>query len=127
MKKYLLFLICALLLVVTGCGKKQLVCSRTGTVEGKTMSFDIVVDLDGNDKATNASLIIDYGDETLAQTMCESSKKTNGDVNIECSGTKVIMKNMDESADQAEDSDDMIGKTKEEIIKVAEEQGFTCK
>ena len=131
MKKYLLVVACALLLVVTGCSKKnQLICSMTGTNEdGQKQTMDVILDLDKDNKAIKASMVYDFGDKTLVDSMCDIYKQTEGADNVECSGTKITIKDMNKSSitDEEDDSESMIGKTKDEIIALAKEDGFTCK
>ena len=52
MKKYILVVICALVLFITvGCGKtNQLKCTKKSTEEGITMSAEVVADLDNDNK-----------------------------------------------------------------------------
>ena len=128
MKKYFLIVVFTLMLfTVTGCGKKQVVCSKSETVEGKTMSVDVIIDLDENDKATGASMVYDFGDKETAETYCELLKQTGEADKLKCSGSKVTVKDIDNMSDEEEDSEKITGKTKEEFVKEAEAEGFTCK
>ncbi len=129
MKKYFLVVFCALLLfVVTGCGGKKVTCSQTTTEAGVEMKAEVIADLDDNDKITGATVVYDMGDKTTADQYCSLMKmaedKEKG-VTVECSGSKITIKGM-ASLDEGED-ESMIGKTKDEFVKEAEKEGFTCK
>lgn len=131
MKKYFLVIFCALLLfVVTGCGKKnQISCSRTVTESGITMNVEVIADVDDNDAITDASIVYDLGDETTANAFCslmETSMDSSEGQSINCSGTKITIKGLD-NLDVDEESDQLIGKTRADFVKEAEEEGFTCK
>ncbi len=130
MKKLVIFLCCAvMLLVVTGCGKKnQVVCSKTAEEEGQKMTVEVTVDFDSSDKATNASMVYDFEDKTLAETFCNLFKESDQKDNISCSGTKITIKDLDAFEDEEEeDSEKVVGQSKEDVLKTAEEEGFTCK
>ena len=130
MKKFLMTLCCAiLLLVATGCGKSsKIVCSKTETEEGQKMTLEITVNFDSNDKATNASMVYDFEDKTLADTFCNVYKESDKKDVVSCSGTKIIVKDLDAFEDEEdEDSEKVVGQSKEEVLASAEEEGFTCK
>ena len=47
---------------------------------------------------------------------------------ITCDGSKITIKGLDTfEEDEDEDSEKMVGKAKEEFIKEAKEEGYTCK
>ena len=124
MKKYLLVILCTIFLVaVTGCGKKQVVCSAT--TDDQTL--EVIADLDDNDIVTGVSMIFDFNNKEEAEEYCNTVKESVEDV--VCSGTKVTIQDFDKVAleDQEEDSTGWVGDTKENFIKAGEEDGFTCK
>ena len=129
MKKYFLVVFCVMLLfLVTGCGGKKVTCKQSVNESGIKMDAEVIADLDDNDKVTGATVVYDLGDKDTANSYCSLMKlaedKEKG-VTVECSGSKITIKGM-ASMDEGED-DSMIGKTKDEFIKYAEQEGFTCK
>lgn len=132
MKKTIVVLcLMALLLVTSGCGKNQIVCSKTVTEDGQKMSVDVTLDLDNDEKVTNASLTYDFGDKESAEQYCSIFKIALDESNkdkIVCSGSKVTIKDMDAfDEDETEDSEKMVGQTKKEVIETATKEGYTCK
>ena len=133
MKKYLLIVFCALLLVVvTGCGNKnQVKCTGTMSEGGVNISAEIIADFDENDKLVDATAIEDLGSKEKADQMCALFKAfmtEDTGVDISCSGSKVTIKGYAKM--DADEEDSMIGKTKEEFIKAMEDEGegkLTCK
>ena len=130
MKKYFLVVLCMVLLfAVTGCGKKQVKCSRSFTEDGMTMTGEVIADLDGSDKITDVTIVYDIGDQKTADAYCGLMKlgidESKGQ-SVSCSGTKITIKGLD-SFEETEDSEKIIGITKDEFVKLAEEDEFTCK
>ena len=128
MKKYFLVVVCALLLfLVTGCGGKKLTCTQSVEEAGVKMEAQVIADLDDNDKIAGATVIYDLGDKATADSYCSLMKlaedKEKG-VTVECSGSKITINGM---ASMDDDEDAVIGQSKEEFVKKAEEEGFTCK
>lgn len=135
MKKYLLVVFGALLLV-TGCGKKnQVVCTASMSEGGMNMEAEVVGELDKDNKISSVTVTYDLKDKSTADSYCSLFKMaTNSEkgVSVECSGTKVIMKGLEGLDTDSDEEDKVIGLTKEEFIKKAtetEEEGvkFTCK
>ena len=124
MKKLLLAVCVISLLLTTGCGKKQLICSQSDTVEGETMKVDVIMDLDKNDKVTSAKIVYDFGSKEAADVYCELFK-TGDESAVSCSGSKITINNADAMEDDEEEK--VVGKTKAEVKKSAEENGFTCR
>ncbi len=133
MKKYFLFAFCALLLVVvTGCGSKNVVkCS--GKMEGQ--EAEITAEFDSNDKLTTATVVEDAGSKEAADQICSmynafASQMPEG-VSVSCSGSKVTIKGFEKMADSEEDdAEKMVGLSKEDFKKAMEEQTegqVTCK
>ena len=129
MKKYLLVVVCALLLVVvTGCGNKnQIVCSQEMTESGLTMKGEIIASLDGDNKVSDLSLSVDLGNKELANSYCEFYKQSADGAKVSCSGTKVTVDGLASLDDDDDEDDKTIGLTKEDFIKKAEQEGYTCK
>ena len=135
MKKYYLIAFCAvLLLAVTGCGKNQVKCTGTFEEGGISIDAELIADFDKADKLTDATIVYTVKDKEKAEQYCALFKlMENADkgVKIECSGNKITIKgyaNME--SDDEEESETMVGKTKEEFIKAMEEldeQKLTCK
>ena len=128
MKKYFLVALCAVLfLAVSGCGssKNQVSCTRSETEDGITMSLTINADLDSNNKITGGSYVINISDKTLAETYCNLYKESSKSVT--CSGNKITMNGLDSMDDETNDSEKIVGKTKDEFIEMAKADGYTCK
>ena len=125
MKKYFLFAIVALLLL-TGCGKKQVVCSATEEEGGVKVTESIIGDLDSSDKITKVSMEMEYPDTDTAKTNCESAKSVFGD-KVSCSGKKIVI---DDATAFLGDQDTIVGLTKDEFITLftsTNEAEVTCK
>lgn len=131
MKKYLLVLVCAVLLFVTGCGNKnQVKCSQSITESGITMKAEVVADLDKDNKITDVSVVYDLGDKSTADSFCSLMKlsiDSSKGQSIDCSGSKITLKGLDSLDNEEEDSEKVIGQTKDDFVKKATEEGFTCK
>ena len=134
MKKYFLFVFCALLLfVVTGCGKNQLVCTGSMEEGGQKVEAEVIAEFDDNDKLVDATITEDLGSKEKADQLCQmydafASQLPEG-VSINCSGSKVTIKGYAKIDDNGGE-DSMIGKTKEEFKKAMEELSegkVTCK
>lgn len=130
MKKYLLIVLCALVLVVTGCGKKnQVVCTKT-TIEGEvTIKEEGTFVLDKDDKVESADAVYTFNDEDLAKNYCDLFKTFLGEEHqnsISCSSTKITIKDLHKLQDE-EDGTVLAGMKKDELIKFEEEQGYSCK
>ncbi len=131
-KKYLLVVLCALLLVVTGCGNKnQVTCTGTMEEEGVEVKAEVVADFDKDDKLTAITITEDLGDKEKADQMCAMLKAfmpADSGVEASCSGSKVTIKGYEKR--DADEEDSMVGKTKEEFKKAMEEESegkVTCK
>ena len=135
----------ALLLLITGCGKNQVVCTANVTENGVAMAAKIVADFDENDKLSDATITYDLGNTETANQYCSLFKLIEDQakgITIECSGTKVTIKGYaklqeeDEEVDEddetidEDDSESLIGISKEEFIRqmeASEESKFTCR
>jgi hypothetical protein len=147
MKKYLLIVLCALVLVtVTGCGsskkeengnggtsKNQVVCTASQEENGIKMTAEIVAEFDSADKLTDAVVSYDLNDEDTAKQYCTLFKlmeDTEKGVTVECSGSKITVKGYANIETSEEDDKAMKGASKEEFIKYvqsSEDGNFTCK
>ena len=129
MKKYLLIVFCALLLVaVTGCGKKQIKCTNSTTESGVEINAEVIADLDDSDKVTDATVIYGFSDSSIVDQYCSIFKMAEDEekgISVDCSGSKITIKGMASLDDDEEDN--VIGQSKDEFVKSAEEEGFTCK
>lgn len=131
MKKYFLFVFCAVLLFgVVGCSKKnQVVCSKTTTEEDISVTEEGVYELDKDNKVTSASGTLTFSDKDTAESYCsmfqadpESAKY------VSCSGKKITIKNLEEFAsDEEDEADKIVGLTKDELVKALTEDGYSCK
>ena len=132
MKKHLLVVFCALLLVVvTGCGNKnQMKCTGTMNEGGVEIKAELIAEFDDNDKLSDATIIEDLGSKETADQYCGLFKLMNDadkGIEVSCSGSKVTIKGYAKIDDE---EDSMIGKTREEFKKVIEEESegkITCK
>ena len=132
MKKYVLVPCCALLLFsLTGCGSKKLVCSRSGSESGVNAKVEVAFEFDSDGKAKDAEMTMTYefDDKETAEQACELFKGDDADTDektsVKCSGSKITVTTSGLS--EVEGSDEVIGKTRDEIIKEAEEDGYECK
>ena len=132
-RKVLIIFFFFLSLFMVGCGKKdkarssskQVKCSKTASEGGASMSSEVVAVFDRFDVVSDVSLTYDFGDEKKANMYCDLFKATGDDVS--CTGTKVIIKNLDSFEDnEVDDSEKLTGKSKDEFIKAAEADGFSC-
>ena len=134
MKKSLLLLLGVLMLVVvTGCGKKnQVTCSASMSEGGVDMKAEVVADFDKDDKLTDATITYDVSDSKTAETYCALFKlmeDADKGITVSCSGSKITITGY-ANIDSSEDEETIIGVTKEEFKKKMQEndeQKFTCK
>lgn len=136
MKKYLLVVLCAVLMfAVVGCSKKnQVVCSKTTTEEDLTVTEEGIFELDENDKIVAASGTFTFNDKESAKTYCDIFKLgfsgEDGDA-VTCTDTKITIKDLEklneDDEDDEEESIKIVGMSKEDLIKFETEAGYTCK
>ena len=119
MKKYILLIICVLLL--SGCAKSEkLECVYTNDKEGNeyTSVMDIKVK---NDYVVDAVVVITYKDEKAAKNMCDIYKMaSDAKGNVKCSDNTITLKNYHKSL-----SEDKI--KKKDYIKIMEKKGYIFK
>ncbi len=135
MKKIFTLFVCALVLVlVTGCGKNQVVCTATMEEAGQSMKAEVVAEFDGDDKVKSIEMSYELSDEKTAETYCSLFKlfTTSGEnVEVDCSGKKITIKGLESiDMDSEDEADKIVGKTKAEFIELMEkdeEAKFTCK
>ena len=134
MKKYLLVVLCALLVfVVTGCNKNEVKC--TGKIEenGKEYEAEVVAEFDKDDKLIDATITEDLGSKEAADQMCALYKafmSEESGVSFSCSGSKITIKGYANLDSEEDDDEKMIGMTKEEFKKYMNtktEGKITCK
>ena len=134
MKKYfLIVLLLALVLVVTGCGSKnQLKCTGSYTEGGTTMKAEIVADFTKDDKLIDANVVYDLKDETTANQYCSLFKlmeDAEKGISVKCSGSKITIEGFAKMENEYGDQEfsTLVGKTKEEFKKAIETENLTCK
>ena len=118
------------ILFVTGCGSKnQVKCTGTFTEGGFSMDADLIADFDGDEKITDAKVIMDLKDSTTANQFCTLYKMAEDSakgITVSCSGSKITITGFGK-LESEDDDDKFVGKTKEEFIKAMEAENFTCK
>lgn len=130
MKKYLFVTLFALMLVVSGCGKKnQVVCSKTTEADGKTYKEEAVFELDKDNKVTKASGKYTFSDKESAETYCNLFKSFIESDYIKCTDKEIEIVNLEKIAEDSEDEETtkILGMTKDEIMQLEQEEGYTCK
>lgn len=136
MKKLGAFLVVGTLLL-TGCGGKKVVC--TSEVKDVTGSYkmNITANLKDN-KVSKLSAEMKFEDDNAAEQMCSMLKafssliEGNEKLDYKCNGKKITVNNYNLLVDSDDDSDKVIGITKDEFIKKMEESStdeekVTCK
>lgn len=117
------------LFVLTGCGEKTVLCTGTQEDDGISATVEVKGILE-NDKISKASATIKTNDETSAQTMCGMLALVNSfaddsqKITYECSGKSIKIDNYLQMASEEEKKDSY---TKDEFVKLMEEQDLTCK
>ena len=128
MKKYFFVVFFALLVVLVGCGNKnQVKCTGEMNEGGLNIKAEVVADLDGDNKVTDATVVYDLGDETTATTYCSFFKlmeDSSKGISISCSGSKITIKGYAQMDDGEEK---LAGTTKDDFVKAMEAEGLTCK
>jgi len=121
MKKLLVLLI---ILILTGCGNDNMITCKNKFNEkfdDQNLSYDAKVEIifDG-DKISDATAEMVFDDQKNATNMCSIMKLIESDnVKINCNGKQVKIVNYHKIDDNV--------KTKAELVKTLEEDGFKCK
>ncbi len=127
MKKLLTVGVCALLLVVlTGCGGKKVTCTGSYSEGGINVKAEVTANLDADDKITDVALVYTFDDKETATSYCSLIKlmeDPDKGITVDCSGSKITVKGMA----GLDNDDSMVGKTKDDFVKMAEAESFTCK
>ena len=132
MKKALLILP-VMLLLVTGCGKKEVVCTGTVEEDGQKYEMKFIGTLK-DDKIDSAKAIMTFSDETTAQSMCGMFALVNSfaedddkKIDYKCDGKVITLNSLDNYIDDEEEQ--IKGMTKDEFIKKVTEENdqITCK
>lgn len=116
------------LLVLTGC-EKSVVCKGTVEEDGINANIEVKGILE-NDKISKASATMTFSDETASQSVCGMLALVNSfatdseKINYECNGKTVKLENYLQMASEEEKKDSY---TKDEFIKLMEEEKLTCK
>lgn len=130
MKKYLFATLFVLMLVVSGCGKKnQLVCSKTTEEAGKTYTEEAIFELDKDNKVVKASGKYTFSDKESAKTYCNLFTSFIGSDYIKCADKEIEIVNLEKLDEDSEDEDaiKIVGMTKDEIVQLEKTEGYTCK
>ena len=122
MKKYL-FLIPVLLLALTGCGKKQVVCSASFDELGMKYEAKITGTLK-DDKIDSVSISMKFEDESKAKQMCSLFELANGlaekeedKIDYKCNGKEITFNSI-EALDSSMDDTQIKGLTADEFIEL---------
>ena len=129
MRKYLMLVVCSLVLfLATGCGKEKVVCTGTFEEDGLSADAEMIAEFD---KDTVSDITVNYtlkDDETAKQwcALFQLMQDEDKGVSVKCSGKKITIKGIDKI--DSEDEEENPIKTKEEFIKYAEEESkLKCK
>lgn len=95
---------------------------------------EITADFDANDKLTDATVVYDLGDKKTAEQYCGIFKLFANEakgIDVSCSGSKITIKGYakmeDAEAEESDDDEKMVGRTKDAFIEAMQAEGFTCK
>ena len=132
MRKYILLLFVGLFLL-SGCGNKEVVCTGEEDLEGENVKAEIVAKLE-NDKVDSVSATMTFDSEDSANQMCSifnlyNSSIENDDykIDVSCDGTKMTFNNYTELLSLEDDSDSIIGMSRDDFIQAMEEDELSCK
>ena len=142
MKKYLSAALVFVfgVLFLTGCGSSgnKVVCSGETATDSGTYKGELTATIK-DDKVSEVSAVFEFSTEERSFSknlinllkLAEAFMAEGSDLGISNSGKKVTVKNMTEMLKDATDEEGnpvtVIGATKEEFIKYAETQQYTCK
>ena len=126
MKKYILIL---LIILLVGCSDKEdLKCERNFYNDGLNYKEKIVVKMN-NDKVSSLKSYLTFESEENASSYCDSLKKyiayNNINIEYECIGKEIEINNYEKYI-AVENSDTIIGLTREEFIKLFTEFKYAC-
>ena len=110
--------VCSFALVLSGCGKAD---KLTCTMDNEFMPMEMVMTFDGDEVSKVESVMI-FEDEETAKAMYEVAKLSDDTEGLKLDGKKIITE-----LDEEEYKEDLEGKSKEDIKKRLEEEGYTCK
>ena len=132
MRKYILLLFVGLFLLC-GCGNKEVVCTGEEDLEGENVKAEIVAKLE-DDKVDSVSATMTFDSEDSANQMCSifdlyNSSIENDDykIDVSCDGTKMTFNNYTELLSLEDDSDSIIGMSRDDFIQAMEEDELSCK
>ena len=122
------------LLVLTGCGgsKNQVKCTAKVDEEGQKATAEVIAELDSNDKIKDATISYEFEDQSAAdqfysmyQMLVGMSDQSEEDLKIDIkkSGKKITISNyaaFEAMESEDDDSEKMIGMSKEDFIKKVE-------
>lgn len=130
MKKYLLVVICTVLLfTVSGCSNSsKVVCSKTTKQDNNEAKEEGTFEFDKDGKLTKASGKYTFNDKEVAKNYCTvftMAVSDNKDL-IKCTDDSVEILDLLKFGDDGEEKDKLKNMTKDELIKFEEDAGYTC-
>lgn len=133
--KKVAFVLVAGLLIFTGCGNKdnnKIVCSGTREEEGQEIKLEVTATLKDK-KIDKVSASMEFDKEESATAMCSIFTFANqlatdekDKIDFKCDGSKIIFN--DYTSMIADDDDlQIVGLSKDDFIKVMENEKLSCK
>ena len=129
MKKYFLIAVVGLLLL-TGCGKKQVVCTGTTEENGMKLTESVIAELDSSDKVTKVSMEAELPDADTAKQYCQLYQTVFGEDAVKCNGKKFTI---EDATKLMGEEDNVIGMSKDDFVKMLTDESaesgteITCK
>ena len=118
MKKILLVSLIALTL--TGCGKKNMLCTFENKEEGLKVKSEMKVEFKGN-KVKNATVTMTYENESDAENMCKIfGLASDSSDKVECNGNVIVIKDYQNFINNGEEI------SKKDFLEYAEDSKYTC-
>ena len=129
--KKILFLSILSLFLLTGCGKSNTItCTGTQDEDGIKVKSEIKAEIKDN-KVTNVTAKMEFDDSKTASTMCgifnfanSMAEKDEDKFDYDCKDKTIIFKNYLKLLSSEKDKQEF---TKEEFVKIMEEEKLTCK
>lgn len=129
--KKILFLSILSLFLLTGCGKSNTItCTGTKDEDSIKVKSEIKAEIKDN-KVTNVTAKMEFDDSKTASTMCgifnlanSMAEKDEDKFDYDCKDKTIIFKNYLKLLSSEKDKQEF---TKEEFVKIMEEEKLTCK
>lgn len=129
--KKILFLSILSLFLLTGCGKSNTItCTGTQDEDSIKVKSEIKVEIKDN-KVTNVTAKMEFDDSKTASTMCgifnlanSMAEKDEDKFDYDCKDKTITFKNYLKLLSSEKDKQEF---TKDEFIKIMEEEKLTCK